>query len=100
MDKNLAIIEPEIINPRESVTIEEALGISEKRFMQLGFIMDDIWKSNKTRGEALFALSNDSRLTFTEKTYMGYKLSEKINNVMRSRKSLTGAITRLIGGGK
>jgi len=100
MDKNLAILEPEIINPRESKTIEEALGISEKRFMQLGFIMDDIWNSNKTRGEALFALSNDLRLTQTEKTYMGYKLSERINSIMGKRKSLTGSISRLITGGK
>jgi hypothetical protein len=100
MDKNLAIIEPEIINPRESKTIEEALGISEKRFMQLGFIMDDIWSSNKTRGEALFSLSNDSRLTFTEKTYMGYKLSERIHSITGKRKSITGSISRLLGGGK
>lgn len=100
MEKNLTIIEPEIINIRESKTIEEALGISETRFMQLGFIMDDIWNSDKTRGEVLFDLSNDTRLSPTEKTYMGYKLSERINSITGSRKSLTGGIVRLLGGGK
>lgn len=69
------------INIGKSTTIEEALGISPTRFMQLGFIMDDIWTKKLSKAEALFYIANLDKISDIEKTYLGFKLNERIVNI-------------------
>jgi hypothetical protein len=78
MEKGLSTEDATPVNVRTSLTIEEALGISDTRFMHLGFIIDDIWTRKLTKAEALFFVANHKDLSDIEKTYLGFKIHERI----------------------
>lgn len=78
MEKGLSTVDATPVNIRDSLTIEEALGISDTRFMHLGFVMDDIWARKLTKAEALFFVANHKDLSDIEKTYLGFKIHERI----------------------
>lgn len=87
---------PEILTPvnvRKSETVEESLGISDARFTHLGFIMDDIFSKKTTKAEALLAIANNATLSDIEKTYLGYKLHERIVNI-----TITNSVPSIFGG--
>jgi hypothetical protein len=95
MSKELTPVDdPIIINVRTSATVEEALGISDARFQQLGWIIDDIWSKKPTKAEAILALANAPGLTDTEKVYMGWKTHERLANLQAANIPLFGGIIR------
>lgn len=93
MSKELTEAEyPEIINVRTSTTIEAALGISDARFIHLGWVIDDIWSKKPTKAEALLAIANSKGLTDIEKTYMGFKIHERLVNLTASNIPVLGGL--------
>lgn len=95
MSKELAPVDdPVAINVRTSATVEEALGISDIRFRQLGWLIDDIWSKKPTKAEAILALANSDGLTDIEKVYMGWKIHERLANLQAANIPLLGGIIR------
>lgn len=95
MSKELTVEEmPETINVRTAETVEEALGISDTRFRHLGWVIDDIWSKKPTKAEAILAVANTSGLTDIEKTYLGWKIHERLTNISAQNIPLFGGLLR------
>lgn len=72
---------PDVFVPSDigkTISVENGIGISDNRFTHLGFIMNDIIERHTRKDEALLAIASNPDLTTIEKTYMGYKLYERI----------------------
>jgi len=85
---------PEVINVRTAMTVEEALNISDARFRELGWIIDEIWSKKPTKAEAILAVANTKGLTDIEKTYLGWKVHERLANLTAQNIPFLGGLIR------
>lgn len=78
MDKNLIPLdeEPEVLPPDHLQTLEDALGISSTRHMELTWMIDEICVTEKNKAGAIKKLA-ESNTTPEEKVYLGYYLCRK-----------------------